>query len=192
MTREQVEPESRLVRNASTRRASERIRITRKHTRANTSRTDTRAYSVHAGTNETCTITDTHLDTQLHEYTSIRQGKTYEPVAAAVSNVEMTRQQFTMHSSLSPGDAKSLISQSADCSQTYEHTKRRGVTPWMRSVLSCTEVLALTAQSCRLHSRACRHLQAGCGAHVACATRLRLRQAFSRALASHTQQNPAR
>ncbi len=24
---------------------------------------------------------------------------------------------------------------------------------------------------------ACRHLQAGCGAHVACATRLRLRQA---------------
>ncbi len=29
---------------------------------------------------------------------------------------------------------------------------------------------------------ACRHLQAGCGAHVACATRLRLRQAISRTL----------
>jgi hypothetical protein len=41
----------------------------------------------------------------------------------------------------------------------------------------------VAAASSRL---ACRHLQAGCGAHVDCATRLRLRQAFSHASVTET------
>ncbi len=39
-------------------------------------------------------------------------------------------------------------------------------------------------QACGCGELACRHLQAGCGAHVACATRLRLYRAFSRTLRS--------
>ncbi len=42
-------------------------------------------------------------------------------------------------------------------------------------------------QVCGCGWLACRHPQAGCGAHVACATRLRLRQAFSRTLRSQKQ-----
>jgi hypothetical protein len=43
-------------------------------------------------------------------------------------------------------------------------------------------VHALKGLACRK-----RVAQAGCGAHVACATRLRLRQAFSRTLVSQKQ-----
>jgi hypothetical protein len=52
-------------------------------------------------------------------------------------------------------------------------------------------VHALKGLACRKRMAAASspaaHLQTGCGAHVACATRLRLRQAFSRMLRSQKQ-----